>query len=93
MEILEWLYAYILHFYLTEVMFLSDSLYSHVIIQVPSDTEADSRDITDAAVMETTSLLHLPSLITDRRLSIFGHICQLLRNTPVSEVQVKFNNL
>ena len=41
--------------------------------------------ITNAAIMETTELTDLPSLIADRRHSLFGHICRLPRDTPVSQ--------
>jgi len=34
---------------------------------------------------ETTGLTDLPSLIADRRHSLFGHICQLSRDTPASQ--------
>jgi len=41
--------------------------------------------ITNAAIKETTELTDLPSLIADRRHSLFGHICRLPRDTPVSQ--------
>ena len=38
-----------------------------------------------AIIKETTELTDLPSLIVDRRHSLFGHICRLPRDTPVSQ--------
>ena len=40
--------------------------------------------ITNAAIKETTELTDLPSLVADRRHSLFGHICRLPRDTSVS---------
>ena len=37
------------------------------------------------AIKETTGLTDLPSLIADRRHSLFIHICRLSRDTPVSQ--------
>jgi len=34
--------------------------------------------ITITALKETTGLTDLPSVIADRRHSLFGHVCQLL---------------
>jgi len=42
-------------------------------------------EITNAAIKETSRLTDLPSLIADRRHSLFGHICRLPRDTPVSQ--------
>ena len=41
--------------------------------------------VTNAVIKGTTKLPDLPSLIADRRHSIFGHICRLPRNTPASQ--------
>ena len=41
--------------------------------------------ITNAAIKETTGLTDLPSLIADRHQSLFGHICRLSRDTPLSQ--------
>jgi len=41
--------------------------------------------MTNTATKETDGLADLPSLITDRRHSLFGHICQLSKDTPVSQ--------
>jgi len=39
----------------------------------------------NAAIKKTTGLTDLPSLIADRRHSLFGHICRLSRDTPASQ--------
>jgi len=36
-------------------------------------------------IKETTGLTDLPSLVADRRHSLFSHICRLSRDTPVSQ--------
>ena len=41
--------------------------------------------IANTAIKKTTGLTDLPSLIADRRHSLFGHICQLSRDTPASQ--------
>jgi len=41
--------------------------------------------ITNTAIKETTRLTDLPSLIADQSHSLFGHICRLSRDTPVSQ--------
>jgi len=41
--------------------------------------------ITNTAIKETTGPMDLPSLIADRRHSLFGHICRLSRDTSVSQ--------
>jgi len=41
--------------------------------------------VSNAVVNERTKLPDLPSLIADRRHSLFGHICRLPENTPASQ--------
>jgi len=41
--------------------------------------------VSNAEVNERTKLPDVPSLIADRRHSLFGHICHLLENTPASQ--------
>ena len=41
--------------------------------------------VSNAVVNERTKLPNLPSLIADRRHSLFGHICRLPENTPASQ--------
>ena len=42
--------------------------------------------VSNAVVNERTKLPDVPSLIADRRHSLFGHICRLPENTPASQV-------
>jgi len=41
--------------------------------------------VSNAVVDERTKLPDLPSLIADRRHSLFGHLCRLPENTPASQ--------
>ena len=41
--------------------------------------------VSNAVVNERTKLPNVPSLIADRRHSLFGHICRLPENTPASQ--------
>jgi len=41
--------------------------------------------VSNAVVNERTKLPDMPSLIADRRHSLFGHICRLPENTPASQ--------
>ena len=41
--------------------------------------------LSDAAVWDRTKLPDLPSLIGDRRHSLFGHVCRLPKNTLASQ--------
>ena len=41
--------------------------------------------VSNAVVNERTKLPDVPSLIADRRHSLFGHICRLPENTPASQ--------
>jgi len=41
--------------------------------------------VSNAEVNERTKLPDVPSLIADRRHSLFGHICRLPENTPASQ--------
>jgi len=41
--------------------------------------------VSNAEVNERTKLPDVPSLIADRRNSLFGHICRLPENTPASQ--------
>ena len=41
--------------------------------------------VSGAVVNERTKLPDMPSLIADRRHSLFGHICRLPENTPASQ--------
>jgi len=41
--------------------------------------------VSNAVVNERTKLPDVPSLIADRRHSLFGHICPLPENTPASQ--------
>ena len=43
-------------------------------------------NVSNAAVQDRTKLRVLPSLIADRRHSLFGHVCRLPKNTPASQV-------
>ena len=46
----------------------------------------DKKDkVSNAVVNERTKLPDVPSLIADRRHSLFGHICRLPENTPASQ--------
>ena len=42
-------------------------------------------NVSNAVVNERTKLPDVPSLIADRRHSLFGHICSLPENTPASQ--------
>ena len=41
--------------------------------------------VSNAVVNERTKLPDVPTLIADRRHSLFGHICRLPENTPASQ--------